>query len=252
MDKFNLYAQYYDLLYHDKNYNDEVDYIEKLITSHSSKKNTSILDLGCGTGKHANLLSLKGYTVDGVDISSQMIGLAKSKYGENNKVRFFEGDISSFQSHKKYDIVTSLFHVMSYQNTNNQVLKALQTSASHLEKEGLLIFDFWYGPGVLTDRPEARTKILEDEKTLVERKAKPVLHVNDNIVDVNYDITITNKHSQTQQQIFEKHSMRYFFMNELTYYLKTVGFEMLNYFEWMTHDLPNTKSWNVVIVAIKI
>jgi len=46
--------------------------------------------------------------------------------------------------------------------------------------------------------------------------------------------------------------MRYFFMNELTYYLKTVGFEMLNYFEWMTHDLPNTKSWNVVIVAIKI
>jgi len=73
MNQFgNLYSQYYDLLYQDKDYIAEVDYIENLIKSHSREVKT-ILDLGCGTGKHDELLCDKGYTVHGVDISKEML-----------------------------------------------------------------------------------------------------------------------------------------------------------------------------------
>lgn len=252
MDNFNLYAKYYDLLYRDKDYNAEVNYLNTLIDKFGEISNKKLLDLGCGTGIHANIFSKSGYEVDGVDMSRKMIEQAKSRYVGNLALSFFQSDITEFRIEKQYDVVTSLFHVISYQNSNIDLLKAFKTAYYHLKKNGLFIFDFWYGPGVLTDRPEPRTKKLEDEKILVERKAKPVLHFNDNIVDVNYDITITNKHTQIQQQILEKHSMRYFFINELTFYLKTVGFEMLNYFEWMTFNLPNTNSWNVVLIARKV
>ncbi|MBL7937685.1 MAG: class I SAM-dependent methyltransferase, partial [Bacteroidia bacterium] len=67
MDKkvFETYSQYYDLLYKDKNYISETDYIVSLIeTFNLSTKN--ILELGCGTGIHASLLAEKGYYVEGI------------------------------------------------------------------------------------------------------------------------------------------------------------------------------------------
>ncbi|MCB0744230.1 MAG: class I SAM-dependent methyltransferase, partial [Ignavibacteriae bacterium] len=77
MNKFNLYAKYYDLLYNDKDYQGEVDYINKLIKTNSNQSSHAILDLGCGTGIHANLFTNLDYQVDGVDMSPQMIERAK-------------------------------------------------------------------------------------------------------------------------------------------------------------------------------
>ena len=43
---------------------------------------------------------------------------------------------------KKYDVVISLFHVMSYQNNNEKILKAFSTAKKHLKANGIFIFDF--------------------------------------------------------------------------------------------------------------
>ncbi len=55
---FDLYSEYYDLLYKDKNYKKEADYIASLIKT-NAPHTKSILELGCGTGKHASLLREK-------------------------------------------------------------------------------------------------------------------------------------------------------------------------------------------------
>ena len=65
---FAKYSEYYDLIYTDKDYQKEVDYIDQLIQKYHPKAKT-ILDLGCGTGVHANLLAAKGYRVMGIDLS---------------------------------------------------------------------------------------------------------------------------------------------------------------------------------------
>ena len=251
MDNFNLYAKYYDLLNSDKDYQSEVDYIVELINKASNQEINTLLDLGCGTGIHANLLTEKGFNVDGVDMSIQMVEQAKLKFENNPALQFFEGDITKFENGKTYDVVTSLFHVMSYQNSNEAVKSAMMTAHKHLNENGLFVFDFWYGPGVLTDRPTNRVKQLENDDIRVERKATPELLINENVVHVNYEINIVDKVTSREQNIKERHSMRYFFIPELSYFLKTAGFTVDSYYEWKRHDRPNTDSWNVVIVAKK-
>lgn len=251
MDNFDLYANYYDLIYNQKDYTSEVVYINRLVQKYNERKIKSILDLGCGTGKHANLLSASGYTVDGVDISPKMIQLASRSFASNKRLRFFEGNINSFNTGKKYDLVTSLFHVISYQNTNEELMSTFKNVETHLNDKGLFIFDIWYGPGVLTDPPVVRTKTLINKQIEVTRKATPVMHSDINVVDVNYKVNIRRKDSSNTEEIAETHSMRYFFKPELDYYLANSGFEIMAFYHWLTENKPDLDSWNAVIVAKK-
>jgi SAM-dependent methyltransferase len=252
MNNFKIYAKYYNLLYNDKDYLSEVEYIDGLIKKNSINFHGKILDLGCGTGKHANLFTQKGYNVHGVDISPQMVSEAKERYFENRKLKFYEGNITNFKNEHKYDVVTSLFHVMSYQNSNADFMGALKTAREHLNEEGLFIFDFWNGAGVLSDAPERRVKKLENGEISIERVAIPNLHVNENVVDVNYTINVYDKINKLNSVIKEKHSMRYFFKKELDFYLDVGGFKLNSFFEWMSFKTPDKNCWNAVIVAKKI
>jgi len=65
---FSDYARYYDLLYHDKDYASDAEYVAGLIHKFHPAA-SSILELGSGTGKHALLLARKGFEVHGVELS---------------------------------------------------------------------------------------------------------------------------------------------------------------------------------------
>lgn len=243
------YAAYYNLLYKDKNYSSEVDYVDSLIKKYSSLGISSLLNLGCGTGNHDFLLAEKGYSVTGVDLSHSMVDIAKEKIvDKKSKVNFFQGDIREVRLHKKYDAVISLFHVMSYQNSNEDVLNTLKTAKVHLKKNGLFIFDCWNGPGVLRDLPATREKELEDEAIKVKRLAVPVIHYKENVVDVNFKLTITNKKTGEITPLEEKHPMRYFFTPELKLFFSQAGFTLLDCFGWLSSTPPDENSWNAVYI----
>ena len=78
MNIFKNYAKYYDLFYEDKNYKRESDYVDSLISKYS-RKTKSILELGCGTEIHSIELAKKGYQVDGVDSSREMLKEARKR-----------------------------------------------------------------------------------------------------------------------------------------------------------------------------
>lgn len=85
MNQFSdLYSQYYDLLYQNKNYKKEVDYVDNLIKSYLKNPKT-LLDMGCGTGRHAELFCEKGYIVHGVDISKNMLKIAEERKKRKRK-----------------------------------------------------------------------------------------------------------------------------------------------------------------------
>jgi len=73
--EFDTYLWYYDLLYQDKDCAAEAEYVASNILS-SAPYARYILELGCGTGAHAEHLSRMGYTVHGVDISAEMLARA--------------------------------------------------------------------------------------------------------------------------------------------------------------------------------
>jgi len=247
MNQFgDLYSQYYDLLYKDKDYIAEVDYIDNLIKSHSSKSMT-ILDLGCGTGRHDELLCDKGYTLHGVDISKEMLDIAANRRkGKEDRLTFSQSDIAQLNLKKKFDVVTSLFHVMSYQNTNAILDKVFSGVKDHLNKDGLFIFDFWYGPAVLTDLPKTTIKRMENEHIKVTRIAESKMHAQLNTVDVRFNVFVTQKDDGESIEKKELHTMRYFFDTELEMLCDKYKFSIEKKYGWLSQIEPSFNTWNVV------
>ena len=65
MEVFKDYAYYYNLFYGDKDYSHEAEQVKKLICEYGVNKEVStILDMGCGTGKHDFELCKLGYQVE--------------------------------------------------------------------------------------------------------------------------------------------------------------------------------------------
>jgi SAM-dependent methyltransferase len=243
---FGAYARYYDLLYRDKDYCGEAAYLDGLIRSQLPGAR-SLLDLGCGTGRHALLLAGRGYRVAGVDASREMLEIAEAQGGA--AAAFHQGDIRTVRLGESFDVVLSMFHVMCYQSSNADLAAAFATVREHLRPGGIFIFDFWYGPAVLSDPPVVRVKRLEDEETAVVRIAEPVTYPNENLVDVNYQVLVRQKGSGKTEELRERHRMRYLFLPELEIMLQQVGLELGGAFEWMTGKAPGLDTWGVCCVA---
>jgi len=246
-DKY--YTQYYDLMYKDKNYKEETDYIISIIRRllPSAKK---ILDLGCGTGKHAEYFANNGFEVLGVDRSPFMIEQAKKR--KNEKLDFIVEDIRSLKLNKKFDVITALFHVLSYQNSNQDVKKFFEVAYNHLEQDGLFIFDFWYGPAVVTQKPEIRVKEFEINDVKFVRIAMPYQEYDKNLVKVHYKIFVIDKRNNSILEFEETHPMRYFFDPEIEMFLQISGFKVEAKFGWLKFDKPSENDWSVVWVVRKL
>lgn len=246
---FDLYSEYYDLLYQDKDYQKEVNYINELIKEYGSSVKT-ILELGCGTGKHASILHDTGYSVCGIDMSEGM--LAKAKLNEKEGLIFDLGDVRTYRCSKKFDAVISLFHVASYQEHNDDLERFFETASGHLNLGGLFVFDFWYGPAVLSDKPVVREKKLSNDNIEVYRKATPIMYNQKNVVEVNYDLTINKRDTSQKSNITESHRMRYLFLPEIQKLAADYGFALEHSCEWLSDREPSFNSWYACVVLKKV
>jgi SAM-dependent methyltransferase len=250
MSVFETYAKYYDLLYREKDYAGEAAYVHKLI-QRDFPGARSVLELGSGTGKHAVMLAERAYDVSGVDRSAEMVALARARglALESSRVMFSQGDVRSVRLGRTFDVVVSLFHVMSYQTTNEDLAAAMATAATHLALGGGFIFDCWYGPAVLMQRPEVRVKRLDDDDLSVTRVAEPRLSLSDSTVDVGYTMFVCDKKTQAWSTFNETHRMRYLFMPEVRQLLGNAGLDLVRAEEWVTGREPDAGSWSTVFVA---
>lgn len=250
MEVFNDYAYYYNAFYQDKDYSMEAVQVDTLLKRYG-KDISMIINFGCGTGRHDIELSEMGYQCTGIDQSSLMIDIAKANARQADKgISFLEADIRDFKTQAQYDAVISLFHVMSYQTKNEDIRKAFRAAREALrEKDGLFLFDVWYGPGVLSDKPCVRVKEIEDDKNKLVRIARPVMHDKENVVDVCYEVLVIDKESGQTKMINEVHNMRYFFRPELEFLLEEAGFELIDNLDCRTLRETDFDSWTSYFVA---
>jgi SAM-dependent methyltransferase len=250
---FDAYSAYYDLLYKEKDYAGEVEYILSLLANQGVTEG-EILELGCGTGKHAEQFAQKGFSVHGVDLSPSMVSEAERRkpVDLSDHLNFEVGDLRTTQIGKIFDVVISLFHVVSYQTTNEDLEEMFATASNHLREGGIFIFDFWYGPAVLSDRPVVRVKRMSNELINVLRIAEPVMDPNENIVEVNYTMIVTDQNESKIAKIEEKHNMRYLFLPELQGFLKNTQMEVIDSHEWNSENSLSFESWIGVICSKKV
>lgn len=250
---FDAYARYYDLLYRDKDYREEAEYVaaQLRVVRPNAKR---ILELGCGTGAHAEHLARMGFEVHGVDFSAGMLEQAEIRRQAlpsdlASRLSFSYGDARTVRIGQTYDAVISLFHVMSYQTRNEDLDAAFETAAIHLEQGGVFLFDFWYGPAVLTQRPEVRVRRLTGDEVSVFRVAEPVLHENQNVVDVNYTIFVQGAVSDQVHELHETHKMRFLFLPELERYGAEDRWRNPACFAWMKQVAPSRDDWAGLFVV---
>jgi len=135
-----------------------------------------------------------------------------------------QADATGYRSTKTFDAIVSLFHVVSYQTTNAELSGIFLTAREALATGGLFVFDFWYGPAVLTQGPQTRLRRLETESTRVIRIAQPSHDINRNIVEVNYTIITVDRQSGRAEEVKETHAMRYLFLPEIELMAANAGF----------------------------
>lgn len=252
---FSAYADYYDLLYEDKDYQAEALYVAHRVQKHDSGAQ-SLLELGCGTCRHAVHLASQGLHVIGLDRSTGMLEkAAKRLANESDAVRsrleLQLGDVRTARLNTSVEAVISLFHVFSYQLTAEDLQAALATAYAHLSPGGLLLFDYWYGPAVLSQGVDVRVKRVERNGYRLTRIAEPVLDAGANAVTVNYDVWYEEPQGTTLH-ISESHQMRYWFEPELEYFLRNAGFQHCETVGWMSDDRPSRSTFAAMTVARKI
>jgi len=261
---FDAYAEYYDLLYKDKDYASESEYVSEVIRRHRPNAR-ALLELGSGAGRHAGRLAQSGYTVHGVERSQGMLEQARrlhpdaAIYEEGQDVTDFGaslsfslGDLRTVRLGQTFDAVISLFHVFSYLSTNEALAAGFATAATHLNPGGVLVFDCWYGPAVLTDLPQARDKHIESELICADRHTEIEMDFAENVVNVAFDVTVTNRRENTQERFREVHPMRYLFIPEIDMHAAASGFRRVAVEEWLTGKPPTEKSWGVCFVLRRL
>lgn len=243
---FDLYGKYYDLLYGDKDYQNEVSYVISLLEKFGNGGNR-LLEFGSGTGVHGGLLAQNGFEVLGVERSQSMIDRSTPSKGFKSIL----GDICDIHLNQSFDAVISLFHVLSYQISNLDVQSVFNRAFEHLNPRGLFIFDVWYTPAVYSQLPSARIKTMENDCLRVTRFAEPIMHNDRNVVDVNYDIFIEEFYPPQLSKISETHNMRHFSILELDYFAQVSGFKHVAVEEFLSGNQPSNDTWGVTFVFEK-
>ncbi|HLO27691.1 MAG TPA: class I SAM-dependent methyltransferase [Anaerolineales bacterium] len=142
---FSKSAQYYDEIYAsiDKDYAAEASKTHKIIQAYKKSRGKTLLDVACGTGVHASLLS-RYYQVEGLDLDPQMLLVAKKKHP---KIRFHQGDMTAFKLERQFDAVVCLFSSIGYVKTKSRLQKAIRNMSKHLVPGGVLLVEPWFTPG---------------------------------------------------------------------------------------------------------
>ena len=141
---FSKSAQYYDEIYAsiDKDYVAEARKSRKIIQKYKQSPGKALLDVACGTGAHAEYLS-SHYLVEGMDIDSNMLAIARKKHP---KIRFRRGDMTSFSLSHQFDVIVCLFSSIGYVKTKARLHKAVETMTRHLLPGGILLIEPWFTP----------------------------------------------------------------------------------------------------------
>jgi SAM-dependent methyltransferase len=251
---FNLYSSYYDLINYQKQYAEESDYIAKLLIMHFPNQSLDLIELGCGSGAHAEHLLNKSFIkfIQGIELSEEMVRAAKDKHIKSFDVLQADiADLGNLSLSKNFDAAISLFHVISYLTKTDEIISCFKAVRKTLKPGGVFIFDVWYTPAVYFQQPETRVRKVENDNIEVTRIAKSIVQEERNVVDVHFEIYVKDKTSKTIEVFSETHPMRHFSTPEIRLIADLSGFELIESHEFQTMKQPTVNTWGVTYILKK-
>lgn len=244
------HARYYDTIYADKPYALEARCIDEHLKEYGNGEIKNLLELACGTGRHAFELESMGYRITATDHSKDILAVAKeNSIQRGSKVEFLLQDMRKLDlPEKNFDAAYCLFDSIGYVQTNEAILQVLRAVRAHLKVNGLFVFEFWHAAAMLSSYEPRRERSWALGSAQLKRVSTTELDVPMQLARVTYRFEETEPNG-TLLELEETQINRYFLIQEMALFLEIVGFEAL---DWAPayHDGPISEAtWHIFCVA---
>lgn len=226
---------YYHILYKDRNDDDAQLFMKNLTNFLQLDKNTHILDLPCGKGRHSVFLNSLGFKVTGGDLSENSINHAKQ----------FENDNLSFEVYdmrkpfkNKYNAIFNLFTSFGYFNDDKEDIKVLENFKNGVTKNGVVVVDFLNVEKVKKNLVTKEVKIVDEIEFHIEREIK------DGFILKHISFTADDKqHSYTEQ-------VKYLNLDKMKLYFKEAGLQLIHTFgNYQLDNFDSKASDRLILIA---
>ena len=219
---FSETARYYDLIYDEfRDYQGDVDRVAELVRRLAPEART-ILDVGCGTGRHAQGLTTgHGYRVDGLDIEPGFVEIAQGRCPEG---RFTVGDMADFDLGRRYDVVLCLFSSIGYVRTTEGLASAAGSIRRHLEPGGIALVEAWMTPDGFTP---GKVYLLSAERPDLKVSRMSSSRVRDGVSVLDFHYLIGTPEGVSHLQ--ETHELALFTEEDMRTGLEKGGLELLEH-----------------------
>ena len=198
----------------------EVDFIEQ---EAGQNKSIKILDIGCGTGRHAIELASRGYQVTGIDLSAAQINKARSNAERSGvKVCFIEADARSLEFNQEFDLVIMIceggFALMETDEMNYAILQGARNA---LKQDGVFIFTTLNG----------LFPLFHSVKDFINKE-----YIEKPVSGNSFDLMTFRDHSKFDFEDDDGNrktvhsNERYYVPSEITWLLKSLGFSSIEIF----------------------
>jgi SAM-dependent methyltransferase len=248
------HAELYDLFYAEKPYTEEAAFVDGLLREHTANARR-ILELACGTGRHAVELERRGYEIVATDYSADMLGCAKRR-GERagSRVRFELADMRRLNECNavrggKFDAAYALFDSIGYVQTNEAIGDVLRGVREALVPGGLFVFEFWHAAAMLRDFDPLRVRRWSTESGEVLRISRTTLDVPRQLSHVAYEI-LELRRDGTYGRIEETQTNRYFLVQEMAAFVAAAGLDQVAWYAGFSRETKiDEAAWHVVAVV---
>jgi len=244
-NSYNLLSIFYDKIYSKKPYKQELLYIKKILKKNNYK---NILELGCGTGNYTHWIKklFEPSKFHAVDINNKMLKIAKTK---NIGVKFTKGEITSFKSKHKFDIIFCLFHVVNYLESEEKLNKFLNNSFKLLNDGGYLVFDFLDSSSISLSQPKIKKINFNYKKKSITRITQSKIDKSRKNLYIYHEYKFILKKKTNSKK--ENYKLRLFNTNEIKKIIMK-NFKIYCYYEWMKLKKPTKNNWSSLLVLKKI
>lgn len=237
------FAYLYDRLMEDVDYNNWSNYIEELLPN--IKKSKRLLELACGTGNLTLPLMEKGYDVIGIDISEDMLTVAKDKLLQQGyDTLFIQQDMINLELNEVFDIVICGCDGINYITDLDDLLKLFRTVIGHLSEDGAFLFDI---------SSEYKLRHIIGNNTFGENQGD-LCYLWENYFDeekrlVEMDLTFFLQEGDFYRKYEEHHIQRAYSQEEIISALKIAGFSGITVYGDFQKSSPQMRAERLFFLA---
>ena len=235
------FGKEYVLVYQHRNESEAKQQVSFLLDHINISQDAKILDLCCGNGRHAIELKKLGYDVLGVDLSSDLLDIARSKASENDlDLKLYRCDMREIPYEDEFDLIVQFFTSFGYFETDAENQKVLSAISKALKKEGQFMIDYMNPDYVASNLVEKDEKQVSDDIKLIQERWIENSRVNKKITMI--------RNGETS---YYNESVRMYALQEIKAMLDQVGLRLVHTYGDFDGSEYNKDSPRMILIGNK-